>query len=71
MAKIIEEQLKHCSKCDKTTKHLRNNSKSSGFMIFVHVILTICTAGIWLIFILLWKVLNAKVGGWKCGECSS
>ena len=69
MSKIIEEQLKHCKKCSKTTKHFRNNTKSSGFMILIHFILAICTAGVWLGLIILWKILNYKVGGWKCSEC--
>ena len=69
MAKIIEEQMMNCSKCKKLTKHFRNNSKSSGFMILVHLLLTIFTFGIWLLVIIVWKVLNAKIGGWKCSEC--
>jgi len=71
MAKVIEEQLKHCSKCNKTTKHHRNNNKSSGFMLLVHLVLTVVTVGVWLVLIILWKLLNAKIGGWKCSECSS
>lgn len=71
MATYIEEQLKKCPKCKKTTKHYRNNSKSSGFMILIHVILTLVTAGIWLLLVIIWKLLNAKIGGWKCSECGS
>ncbi len=71
MAKIIEEQLKNCKPCGKMTKHHRNNSKSSGFMLLVHLVLTVCTAGVWLLLVILWKVLNTKVGGWKCSECGS
>ncbi len=69
MATVIEEQLKSCKKCKKTTKHHRNNSKSSGFMLLVHLVLTVCTAGIWLVLIILMKILNAKIGGWQCSEC--
>lgn len=69
MAKVIEEQLKYCSKCGKTTKHHRNNTKSSGFMLLVHLVLTVVTTGIWLVFIIIWKLLNTKIGGWKCSEC--
>jgi len=70
MANIIEEQLMKCKKCSKTTKHHRNNSKSSGFMLLVHLVLTVCTVGVWLILIIIWKILNSKIGGWACGECS-
>lgn len=69
MAKVLEEQLKHCKKCQKDTIHRRNNSKSSGFMLLVHLVLTVVTAGIWLVLVILWKILNTKVGGWKCSEC--
>ena len=71
MAKYIEEQLKYCKKCNSTTKHIRNNSKSSGFMILVHFILTLCTIGFWLGFVIVWKILNAKIGGWKCSGCEA
>jgi hypothetical protein len=69
VAKFIEEKLTHCKKCGKTTKHYRNNANSSGFMLLVHLVLTIATAGAWLVLVILWKILNAKIGGWKCSEC--
>ena len=37
-------------------------------MILVHLILAISTFGIWLGLVIIWKVLNAKIGGWKCSE---
>ncbi len=69
MTKAIEEQLMKCKKCSKTTKHHRNTDKSSGFMLLVHLILTVCTSGIWLVLIVILKMLNSKVGGWACSEC--
>lgn len=68
---IIEEKLNHCKQCSKNTKHHRNNTKSSGFMLLVHLILTIVTFGIWLVLVIIWKILNAKIGGWKCSECGN
>jgi len=53
MANVIEEQLKNCNKCKKTTKHHRSNSKSSGFMLLVHLVLTVSTVGIWLISVII------------------
>jgi len=50
---------------------MRNNSQSSGFMLLIHLVLTTVTAGIWLALIIIWKLLNAKIGGWICSECSS
>ncbi len=69
MAIYIEEKLTKCKHCGKTTKHFRNNSKSSGFMLLVHFVLTIVTAGAWLALIIILKILNMKIGGWKCSEC--
>lgn len=69
MTAIIENKVKHCRKCDKKTKHQRGNNKSSGFMILIHLILIVVTAGIWLAIILIWKILNYKIGGWSCAEC--
>lgn len=67
--KIIEEQMIKCRTCKKITKHYRNNTKSSGFMILVHLILILMTVGAWLLVIVVWKLLNAKIGGWRCSEC--
>lgn len=69
MSTVIEEKLKKCKCCNKTTKHLRNNTKSSGFAIFVHILLTLGTMGFWLVVILAWKLLFSKIGGWICSEC--
>ena len=71
MTAYIEEQLKSCGKCKKTTKHFRNNNKSSGFMLLVHLVLTVVTVGVWLALVIIWKILNTKIGGWKCSECGS
>lgn len=69
MASVIEEKLKQCGNCKKTTKHHRNNKTSSGFMLLVHLILTIMTVGVWLVIIIIWKLLNTSIGGWKCSDC--
>lgn len=69
MAKIIEEQLKNCKSCGKVTKHHRNSSKSSGFTLLVHLVLTVATMGAWLVLVIIWKILNTQIGGWRCSEC--
>ena len=68
--RIIEEQMLPCKKCKKITKHYRNNTKSSGFMLLVHLVLTLSTLGFWLALVIVWKLLNLKIGGWKCSECT-
>ena len=69
MANYIEEKLINCKSCGKATKHHRNNNKSTGFMLLVHVLLTLCTFGVWFFLIASWKILFWKVGGWICSEC--
>lgn len=69
MAKAIEETLKHCSKCNRKTVHLRNTNKTGLIMFLVHIVLTVITTGVWLILLVIWLILNAKIGGWTCNEC--
>lgn len=69
MVGYVQESLKYCKKCGAETKHWRNNTKSSGLMIVVHVILILATMGLWLIPLLLVKLLDTRIGGWKCSVC--
>lgn len=69
MAKAIEETLKKCTKCKKQTRHIRNTTKTGGAMFLVHLVLTVVTMGAWLILLIIWMMLNTKVGGWTCSEC--
>lgn len=71
MPKTIEETLKHCKKCDKTTKFYRKSHKTGFVMALIHIVLVIATMGFWLIPLVIWYVLNLKIGGWKCSECGS
>ncbi|MCV6612416.1 MAG: hypothetical protein OIF55_16765 [Amphritea sp.] len=70
MARVIEETLKKCRKCGKETVHRRNNTKTGLAMFLVHLVLTALTMGGWLVLLIIWMVLTAKIGGWKCSECS-
>lgn len=67
--KIVEQKLKHCTKCEKETIHHRNNTKTGLIMILVHIVLTIATMGAWLVLLVIWKLLTVKIGGWKCEAC--
>ena len=40
-------------------------------MLLVHLVLTVVTVGVWLALVIIWKILNTKIGGWKCSECGS
>ena len=69
MGKAIEETLKKCKRCKKKTIHVRNTNKAGFVMILIHVVLVIITAGIWLIPLIIWHLLNKNIGGWTCQEC--
>ena len=67
--KTIEQQLKVCHNCKKHTTHLRNKTSTGLFMLLIHVILTVMTVGVWLVLAVVWKIMNRKIGGWRCEEC--
>lgn len=67
--KKIEQELKVCHNCSKYTTHQRNITTTGLFMILIHIILTVTTAGAWLVLAIIWKILNKKIGGWRCEEC--
>ena len=71
MAKAIEQTLKQCKKCSKKTIHHRSIDKTGLVMFLVHIVLTILTAGAWLVLLLIWVLLNKKIGGWSCSECGN
>jgi len=37
-------------------------------MIMIHVLLTLFTAGLWLVPVILVKVLACQIGGWRCTQ---
>ncbi len=69
MAKAIEQTIKQCKKCSKKTVHNRTINKTGLIMFLVHLVLTVLTAGVWLVVVVLWLLLNKKIGGWLCAEC--
>jgi hypothetical protein len=71
MVAIVEEKMKDCGRCQKTTLHYRNNSESSRFMILIHIVMTLLTWGVWLVLLIIWKIMFFKIGGWKCSECKN
>lgn len=68
MARYVEECVKHCNQCRRPTRHHRTNTRSSGFMIMLHVFATLFTMGFWLIPLVAVKVLAFRIGGWKCAQ---
>ena len=52
---------KYCKDCEKSVKAERR-----GVNHVLHLILSICTGGLWL---LVWIGISVKVGGWRCGDC--
>lgn len=70
MAKDLERTLKKCGKCKRKTEHVRNTDKTGLLALLIHLALIFVTAGIWLAVIIIYKILNTKIGGWQCTECS-
>ena len=73
MAQKVLERVDRCKACDKNTLHYRNTKEMSWIM---HLVLTIFTAGAWLIvwfFLMIWHVLTKPLGGggWTCSECGA
>ncbi|KON79399.1 hypothetical protein PA01_12710 [Azoarcus sp. PA01] len=52
-----------CKACGKRTVVFRKGTNH-----VLHLILTILTAGVWLI---VWFGVSVKFGGWRCTECGS
>lgn len=69
MAKDLERTLKKCKKCKRKTEHVRNTDKTGLLMLLIHIGLIVVTAGVWLILIIIYKILNTKIGGWSCSVC--
>ena len=69
MTKALEEKIKYCRRCGRKTVHVRNYNKTSPIMWLLHLILTVATGGAWLILLLIWMLLNKKIGGWTCRDC--
>jgi hypothetical protein len=72
--KVIEKML-FCKQCNKETLHRKNSKQMSWIM---HLVLTILTAGGWLIFLailFIWHTINksatAITNSWVCAECGT
>jgi hypothetical protein len=60
MPYAIEETMLRCKKCKRETVHQKSRHASSWFMILIHIILIIMTAGIWIIFLGMWMLGSKK-----------
>lgn len=52
-----------CKKCDSNRKLERPRANH-----ILHLILTILTAGLWII---VWILVGLQIGGWRCSTCGS
>jgi hypothetical protein len=61
----VAEQRKggFCKRCDKQVVVFRKGTNH-----ILHLLLTIFTAGLWL---LVWIGVGIKFGGWRCTQCGS
>jgi len=51
--------------CEDCNKNVRGTRKATNHIL--HLILTICTVGFWLI---IWVLSAIKFGGWSCEQCA-
>lgn len=72
MARKVLETVLYCKQCKRDTKQYRNTKEMSWLL---HFILTILTAGLWLVvwfLIAIWHVLTKPIGGkWTCSWCGT
>lgn len=79
MATKVAEKLTHCRKCEKTTLQRTNVTETKWLM---HFILSLITAGIWFLIVvipmLLFRILGKANSGdifgrsrWVCSECGT
>ena len=70
--KKVNETLKICRICNRTTIHHRNTKEMSWV---AHLFLTIVSLGLWFFIwvpIAIWHGLTKPIGGeWSCSRCGS
>jgi len=59
----LEYKSGFCKKCNQNRKVERPGTNH-----ILHLLLTIFTAGFWLI---IWILSSIRFGGWRCGACGS
>ena len=58
-----EKKSGHCKDCEKQVVVFRKGTSH-----ILHLLLTLVTAGLWLI---IWFGSAVKFGGWRCTQCGS
>ncbi|MCH9022260.1 MAG: hypothetical protein IID32_05815 [Planctomycetes bacterium] len=56
-----QEATGYCNRC-RRDQLIRRKGTSNA----LHLILTLCTFGFWLI---IWVLASVKFGGWRCHQC--
>ena len=59
----MEFKSGYCKNCEESRKVERGSTNH-----VLHLILSIITAGLWLI---VWLLISVKIGGWRCSTCGS
>ncbi len=57
----IDQTTKMCRTCNKHTVAHRPGTNH-----ILHLLLTVLTAGLWLV---IWILSAIKIGGWRCSQC--
>ncbi|MCP4076353.1 MAG: hypothetical protein GY744_09230 [Gammaproteobacteria bacterium] len=59
----MEYKSGYCKNCKENRKVERADTNH-----ILHLLLSIITAGLWLI---VWLLISVKIGGWRCSTCGS
>jgi len=57
----IAHTEKYCKRCE---KHVLAQKKTANHIL--HLLLSIFTAGLWII---MWILVGIRIGGWRCSQC--
>ncbi len=57
----IQEKSGFCATCE---QHVLVRRKGTNHLL--HLLLSLVTAGLWII---IWILVSVKIGGWRCAQC--
>ncbi len=58
---VQQESTGFCKSCHKQVRIIRPGTNH-----VLHLLLTLCTFGLW---VFVWILVSIKIGGWRCAQC--
>ncbi len=75
MGAVVRQEIKYCETCGHDTVHIKSGQKMNWVL---HIILTVITAGLWLIvwfFIFIYHMImdvgKDMASRWTCSKCGT